>query len=54
VRWPWAPVALGALAVGRLAIGRARIGRLEIDELIVRKLRGPEDRQRSGRPPEEG
>ena len=43
-------VALGALAVGRLAVGRARIGRLEIDELIVRKVRGPETRQGSSSP----
>ena len=39
VRWPWA-----RLAIGRLAIGRARIRRLEIDDLVIRKLRLPSDR----------
>jgi hypothetical protein len=38
-------LAIGALAIGRLVIGRARIRRLEIDDLIVRKLQLPSDRE---------
>lgn len=37
-------LAVGAVAIGRLAIGRARIRRLEIDDLVIRRLRLPSDR----------
>ena len=40
--------AAGGFAIGALVIGRARIRRLDIDDLIVRKLQLPSDREQGG------
>jgi hypothetical protein len=43
-------VVIGRLAVGRLAIGRARLGKVVIDELVVRRMRGPDQSHGGGGP----